>query len=31
MSMLKRPDGSRIYYRLTGKDGDGAPLVLIHG
>ncbi|MGB1880367.1 MAG: alpha/beta fold hydrolase [Gammaproteobacteria bacterium] len=31
MSMLKHPDGSRIYYRLTGKDGDGAPLVLIHG
>lgn len=31
MSTLVRPDGSRIFYRLMGRDTGAPPLVLVHG
>ena len=31
MSTLKRPDGTKIYYKLVGKDTGRLPLVMIHG
>lgn len=31
MAILKRPDGTRIFYKLVGKDTGRPPLVLIHG
>jgi pimeloyl-ACP methyl ester carboxylesterase len=29
--ILERPDGARIFYKLTGKDSGRPPLVLVHG
>ncbi len=31
MATLMRPDGSKIYYKLVGKDTGRPPLVMIHG
>ena len=31
MAILKRPDGSRIYYKVVGKDTGLPPLVMVHG
>ena len=31
MATLKRPDGSKIFYKVIGKKSDRPPLVLVHG